>query len=346
MDIQELQQIAESSMTENHINFVNRGAYNNWTRDRNRTKLDEISINPRLLRDITGRDISTTVQGEKISFPVMCAPAGGQCASHPDGELATARAAGRAGTLMVLPVGSGYTIEQVSEVATGPIWFQHIHYSDGITEEFLPRLKPAGYSAVVLTVDAIGPFNLDKAIPTRHASIEGKMFGSLEGHDELLDKNGSVQWEPPNITWQRLKWIKTLSDDLPLIIKGIRNAEDALLCAEYDVDGVVVSNHGGRQFDGGRSSIEILPEVVNAIGDYLEVYFDSGVRSGLDVFKALAMGARAAFVGRPIHWGLAHDGEAGVSLALEILRSEFDKVFAFSGCRNVAEVNRDYVKLI
>ena len=164
------------------------------------------------------------------------------------------------------------------------------------------------------------------------------MFGSLEGHDELLDKNGSVQWEPPNITWQRLKWIKTLSDGLPLIIKGIRNAEDALLCAEYDVDGVVVSNHGGRQFDGGRSSIEILPEVVNAIGDYLEVYFDSGVRSGLDVFKALAMGARAAFVGRPIHWGLAHDGEAGVSLALEILRSEFDKVFAFSGCRNVSKL--------
>ena len=158
--------------------FVRRGTGGNWTRDRNRAKLDEIAVNPRLLVSIADRDLSTTVLGHQISFPVMCAPAGGQCGSHPDGELATARAAGAAGTLMALPISSGYGLEEVADAATGPIWFQHIHYNDGVSEELLPRLKPAGYSAVVLTVDVLGPFPLGA-----HASPEpgdmAPMFGSL-----------------------------------------------------------------------------------------------------------------------------------------------------------------------
>lgn len=341
--IGELQELAEKVMSPGHSKFVRRGSYEDWTRDRNRAKLDEIALNPRLLRDTTDRDLSTTVLGERISFPVMCAPAGGQCDSHPDGEPATARAAGAAGTLMALPVGSGYTIEEVAQAATGPIWFQHIHYSDAVSEIFLPKLRPAGYSAVVLTVDALGPFDLEKRPHGCGGSIEGNMFGSLRGYDELLDDHGMVRWIPPNITWDRLDWIRSLSDGLPLVIKGIRNVADALLCVEHGVDGIVVSNHGGRQFDGGRSSIEILPEVTDAVGDKLEVYFDSGVRSGLDVLRAMALGARAVFVGRPVHWGLAYGGEAGVSLALEILRAEFDKVLAFSGCRSVAEIGSEHV---
>jgi isopentenyl diphosphate isomerase/L-lactate dehydrogenase-like FMN-dependent dehydrogenase len=341
--IAELQQLAEKVMSPEHRLFVGRGSFGDWTRDRNRAKLDEISLNPRLLRDTTGRDLSTTVLGDRISFPVMCGAAGAQCASHPEGELATARAAGTSETLMALPVGSGYTIEEVSEAATGPIWFQHIHYSDAVSEIFLPRLKPAGYSAVVLTVDALGPFDLDKKLPGHGGSIKGKMFGSLRGHDELLNEHGMARWVPPNMTWDRLDWLRSLSGGLPLVIKGIRNVEDAQLCVEHGADGIVVSNHGGRQFDGGRSSIEILPEVADAVGDGLEVYLDSGVRSGLDVLRAMALGARAVFVGRPVHWGLAFGGEAGVSLALEILRAEFDRVLAFSGCRSVGEIGREHV---
>ena len=212
---------------------------------------------------------------------------------------------------MALPVGSGYSIEEVAAAATGPIWFQHIHYSDSVSENFLPRLKPAGYSAVVLTVDALGPFELDKRLPGPSGKIEGRMFGSLEGHEELLDDHGMARWIPPNITWDRLDWVRSLSGGLPLVIKGIRNAEDARLCVEHGVDGIIVSNHGGRQFDGGRSSIEVLPDVVDTVGDSVEVYFDSGVRSGLDVFRALVLGARAVFVGRVVHWGLAYGGEAG-----------------------------------
>ena len=341
--ISELQEFAERVMSPDHRQFVRRGSYGDWTRDRNRSELDEIALNPRLLRDTGDRDLSTTVLGERISFPVMCAPAGAQCASHPDGELATARGAGASETLMALPVGSGYSIEEVAEVATGPVWFQHIHYSDGVSEIFLPRLKPAGYSAVVLTVDAIGPFDLDRRLLGHGRAPERKMFGSLEGYEELLDEAGLAPWIPPNITWDRLDWLRSLSGGLPLVIKGIRNIEDAQLCVEHGVDGIVVSNHGGRQFDGGRSSIEILPEVADAVGDRLEVYFDSGIRSGLDVFRAMALGARAVFVGRPVHWGLAYGGDAGVSRALEILRAEFDKVLAFSGCRRPDEIGREHV---
>ena len=346
MTIPELQELAERMMPPDHREFVSGGTGANWTRDRNRTKLDEIALNPRLLRAVDDRDLSTTVLDEEISFPVMSAPAGAQWRTHPDGELATTRAAGAAGTLMALPVGSAYSIEEVAEAATGPLWFQHIHYNDAITENFLPRLKPAGYSALILTVDALGPFPLEEALSrSQSAPSLGRMFGSLRDWGELVDEHGLARWTPPNITWDRLGWIRSLSGGLPLVIKGIRNAEDALLCVEHGVDGVVVSNHGGRQFDGGRSSIEVLPEVAEAAGDRLEVYLDSGIRSGLDVFRALALGARAVFVGRPMHWGLAYDGEAGVRRALEILRAEFDKVLAYSGCTHVGDITGDYVVL-
>ena len=144
--------------------FVARGIGENWTRDRNRAKLDELALNPPVLVDTMERDLSTTVLGQRIEFPVMCAPAGGQTGSHPEGELAVARAAGAEGTLMALPTGSGHTFDEVGAVATGPVWFQHIHYSDGLTEEYLPLLKPAGFSALVLTVDVVGPFPMEDAL--------------------------------------------------------------------------------------------------------------------------------------------------------------------------------------
>ena len=340
----ELQRLAEMQMSPTQRDFVRRGWGGNWTRDRNRAKLDGIALAPRLLVSVADRDMSTTVLGEEISFPVMCAPAGGQCGSHPDGELATARAAGAAGTLMALPVGSGYSLEEVADAATGPLWFQHIHYNDAVSEELLPRLKPAGYAAVVLTVDVLGPFPLEAHASPKPTDV-GPMFGSLRDRPDLLGDDGTVRWEPPNMTWDRLDWLRTLSGDLPLVVKGIRNVEDAVLCVEHGVDGIVVSNHGGRQFDGGLSAIELLPEIADAVGDRLEVYMDSGVRSGLDVFRALAMGARAVFVGRPVHWGLAYGGEEGVRRALEMLRAELDRVLAFSGRATPADIRRSDVVL-
>ncbi len=343
--IAELRAAAESNMSPEQRHFVARGIGENWTRDRNREKLDEIALNPPVLMDTTERDLSTTVLGQRIEFPIMCAPAGGQTGSHPDGELAVARAAGAEGTLMAVPTGSAYTLDEVGAAATGPIWFQHIHYSDGLTEEYLPLLKPAGFSALVLTVDVVGPFPLmDNLLTSPSVPSEIRSFGNLRNRrPDLTDEGGFATWQPPNITWDRLDWLRELSGGLPLVLKGVRRLDDARRCLDYGVDGVIVSTHGGRQFDGGLSSIELLPQFVDVLGDQVEVYFDSGIRSGLDVFRVLALGARAVFVGRPVHWGLAYDGENGVRLMLSILRAEFDKIMAYSGCSGVEQVTDDLV---
>ncbi len=342
--VAELQAMAELKMTLEQRHFVARGVGENWTRDRNRSKLDEIALDPPVLVDTTERDLSTTALGQRIEFPIMCAPAGGQTGSHRDGELAVARAAGAEGTLMALPTGSGHTFDEFAEAASGPIWFQHIHYSDGITEEYLPLLKPSGFSALVLTVDVVGPFPMTNAlhsISSVPSSI--RSFANLRQRPDLTDDTGFAEWQTPNITWDRLDWLRELTGGLPLVLKGIRREDDARRCLDYGVDGVIVSTHGGRQFDGGLSSIEFLPQFVEILGDEVEVFFDSGVRSGLDVFRAMALGARAVFVGRPVHWGLAYDGEAGVRLMLAILRAEFDKVMAYSGCSTVSEITGDKV---
>ena len=342
--ITELQAMAQSKMAPDQRYFVARGIGENWTRDRNRAKLDEIALNPPVLVDTTERDLSTMVLGQRIEFPIMCAPAGGQTGSHPDGELAVARAAGAEGTLMALPTGSAYTFEEVAAAATGPLWFQHIHYSDGLTEEYLPLLKPAGFSALVLTVDVVGPLPMAEALLTTPAiPSKIKAFANLRHRPDLTDEGGFAEWDPPNITWDRLDRLRELSGGLPLVLKGVRRTDDARRCLDYGVDGVIVSTHGGRQFDGGLSSIELLPQFVDILGDRVEVFFDSGVRSGLDVFRAMALGARAVFVGRPVHWGLAYDGERGVRLMLSILRAEFDKIMAYSGCPTVDQITEDLV---
>lgn len=342
--IAELQAAAELKMAPDQRYFVSRGVEQNWTRDRNRTKLNEIALNPPVLVDTTQRDLSTTVLGQRIEFPIMCAPAGGQTGSHPDGELAVARAAGAEGTLMALPTGSAYTFNEVGAAATGPVWFQHIHYSDGLTEEYLPLLKPAGFSALVLTVDVVGPFPMaDGLLTTPSIPLKIKSFANLRQRPDLTDEGGFAEWEPPNITWDRLDWLRELSGGLPLVLKGIRRTDDARRCLDYGVDGVIVSTHGGRQFDGGLSSIELVPQFADILGDKVELFFDSGIRSGLDVFRAMALGARAVFVGRPVHWGLAYDGENGVRLMLSILRAEFDKIMAYSGCSSVDRITKDLV---
>lgn len=331
-------------MAPDQRHFVARGVEENWTRDRNRTKLNEIALNPPVLVDTTQRDLSTTVLGQRIEFPIMCAPAGGQTGSHPDGELAVARATGAEGTLMALPTGSAYTFDEVAAAATGPLWFQHIHYSDGLTEEYLPLLKPAGFAALVLTVDVVGPFPMaDALLTTPSIPSKIKAFANLRQRPDLTNEGGFAEWEPPNLTWDRLDWLRELSGGLPLVLKGVRRTDDAHRCLDYGIDGVIVSTHGGRQFDGGLSSIELLPQFVDILGDKVEVFFDSGIRSGLDVFRAMALGARAVFVGRPVHWGLAYGGERGVRLMLSILKAEFDKIMAYSGCSTVDQVTEDLV---
>ena len=281
----DLEAWAKQQMPHDLWDFVAGGSADEITLRRNRTAFDAISINPRFLVDVSRRDLTTTVLGQTISFPVTVAPAGGQRQVHPEGERATARAAGAAGTLMALPTSSGYGIEEVAEVATGPLWFQLYHFNDEVTEILVTRAKTAGYKAICLTVDTPAPSPKDRDVRNRFVRLPEFYWGSLRDRPDLIALRDvgvpdTTDWNPSDytgLTWSRLDWLRSLTG-LPLVVKGIRTAEDAALCAEHGVDGIVVSNHGGRQLDSTRATIETLPAIAEAVGDRAEVYLDSGVR--------------------------------------------------------------------
>ncbi len=348
----DMESMAKEALPHNKWTFVDAGAADEITVRRNREAFDDITVNPRFLVDVGDRDLSVEVLGEKIAFPVMVAPAGSQRDVHPDGECATAAGAGALGTLYTLPTSSGYSIEEVAEVATGPLWFQLYHFDDEVTEILVTRAKSAGYKAICLTVDTPTPSPKERDVRNGHTPARGLYWGSLRDRPDLINRRGvgipdMMDWQPPGysgLTWERLDWLRDLTG-LPLVVKGIRTLEDAVACAEYGVDGIVVSNHGGRQLDCTRASIETLPEIADAVGDRLEVYLDSGVRRGMDVLKSIALGARGVFVGRPLFWGLSYDGAAGVSKMLDILRTEFDRAMAYCGCSSVSEIHRGLVSL-
>ncbi len=352
LNLFELEGLAKQKMPHNMWTFVDAASNDEITKNRNRESFERILVNARFLNDVSNRDLSTTVLGEKISFPVMVAPTGGQRQAHPDGERATATGAGAAGTLYTLPTSSGYSIEEVAEVATGPLWFQLYHFDDDVTEILVKRAKAAGYKAICLTVDTPVGSPKERDLRNEYAPMPGLHWGSLRDRPDLVERRGVgvpdlTDWDPPGyvgLTWDRLDWLRDLTG-LPLIVKGVRTVEDAIQCAEYGVDGIVVSNHGGRQLDGTPSSIETLAPIANAVGERLEIYLDSGVRRGLDVLKALSLGARAVLVGRPLYWGLAYDGADGVEYMLNLLRREFDRALAYMGCRTPAELNPSLVTL-
>ena len=348
----DFESLAKSRMPHDLFDYIPGGAVDEITLARNRGAFDEIALNPRVLVDVSSRDLSTSVLGHRIDFPVMIGPGGPQRQVHPDGEQATARAAGAAGTIMAVPTGSGYRVEEIADAASGPLWVQLYHFSDELTELLLTRAEAAAYSAVVLTVDApVRPLR-ERDLHNRFVPSRELVTGDLGGYGELLAAALLEAREDPTgqrlrfhgLTWSRLGWLRGLTG-LPLVIKGIMTVEDAVLCAEHGADAIVVSNHGGRTLDGAPASIEVLPEIAQAVGDRLEVYLDSGVRRGTDVLKALALGARAVLVMRPVFWGLAVEGEAGVLSVLKLLKAEFDRAMALCGFTSVAAIDRSAVTL-
>jgi 4-hydroxymandelate oxidase len=285
--------------------------------------------------------------GTEISFPVMISPAGGHKIAHPEGELATARGAGMSNTLMMLSTSSHYPMEDVEAAGTGPKWFQLYHRGHELTEMLVHRAEEAGFKAIVLTVDTPLPSPKERDVRNNYTNPFplGNFLATTEEMPVMSGVDEAPNWRPPLVpplTWKELDWLRGLTS-LPLVLKGIRIAEDAHIAAESGVNGILVSTHGGRQLDSTLGAIEMLPEVVEAVNGRCEVYLDSGVRRGSDVLKALALGARAVSIGRPLYWGLGVAGAEGVHGVLEILRKEFDQVMGFCGQTNAEELEPNLV---
>jgi 4-hydroxymandelate oxidase len=303
-------------------------------------------LRPRVLVDVGEVSTRTEVLGTEVSFPILIAPTAFQRLADPEGELATARAAAAAGTVMCLSTAAAVgPAELVAAVPGAPLWFQLYWSRDrGFTKELLAQVAEAGFRGLMLTVDfpvagnrerdTRSDFTLPDDLPQPNfpVPLSRKDVHAAIGH--IVD---------PTLTWRDLEWLRSACE-LPLLLKGVLTAEDALLAAEHGASGVVVSNHGGRQLDGVPAALDVLPEVVEAAGERVEVLVDGGVRRGTDVLKALALGARAVLSGRPILWGLAVGGEEGVARVLELLRVELELGLKLLGCSRPDEVTRAHVR--
>ena len=340
---------AKLVLPHNNWEFIEAGSMDEFTTRRNRSAFEDLKLRPRFLRDVQERKISTTVLGQEISMPVMVAPAGSHMLAHPDGEVATAQGAGRSDTLMMLSTSSNYSMEEVSDAATGPLWFQLYHRGYSFTEMLVHRAEEAGFKAIVLTIDT--PVASPKERDLRNRYKREHDLGNFRGMDAdrsvISGTDETEGWDvsyAPPITWRELEWLRGLTS-LPLVLKGIRTSEDAYEAVEHGVDGLLVSTHGGRQLDMTMGAIEMVPEVVEAARGRAEVYVDSGVRRGSDVIKALALGAKAVAIGRPLFWGLAIDGANGVHGVLELLREEVDRAMAFTGQSDVNALEPGVVQI-
>ena len=310
-------------------------------------------IVPRMLRDVSVRDLSTTVLGTELPAPIALAPIGLQTIVHPDGELAVARAAAAVGMPMAVSTMTSETLEAVAHTGSGPKWFQLYWPTDReLMQSFVDRAEAAGYRAVIVTLDTFlpgwKPRDLDNAWQPYLRGIGLANYLSDPVFRARLDKLPEEdpqaamyefvgQFSNPRLTWDEVAFLRA-STTLPIALKGILHPDDACRARDHGIDAVVVSNHGGRQVDGAVATLDALPAIVDAVGEDMEVLLDSGIRTGADALKPLALGADAVFVGRPYLWGLGVGGEAGVLAVLRGLLAEFDLTLGLCGCATPAEL--------
>jgi 4-hydroxymandelate oxidase len=286
-------------------------------------------------------------------MPIMVAPTAYQKLAHPDGELATARAAGQSNTIMVASTIATYDLEAIAKAATGPLWFQlYVQPERGLARDLARRAEAAGYRALCLTVDTPQLGRRERDVRNAFTLPTGIRMMNFEGGRSEMPRRAppgtsamaaySANLLDPSLTWDAIAWLQS-ETKLPIVVKGIIAAEDARIAVESGAAAVLVSNHGGRQLDACEPTLAALPHVVEAVAGRVEVYLDGGVRRGTDVVKALALGARAVLVGRPVIWGLAADGQAGVHRALEMLREELILALKLAGCPRVAALGPEFI---
>ncbi len=372
LTIADLKSLARRRVPKMFFDYADSGSWTEGTYRANESDFEAIKLRQRVLVDMTNRSLKSEMIGQPVAMPVALAPTGLTGMQHADGEMLAAKAAEEFGVPFTLSTMSICSIEDVASVTSKPFWFQlYVMKDREFIENLIDRAKRAGCSALVVTADlqilgqrhkdlrnglsappkftpkhiwqmATRPqWCLDMARTKRHG------FGNIVGHAKNVSDLSSLSvWTAeqfdPRLSWTDIAWIKERWNG-KLIIKGILDEEDARAAADTGADAIIVSNHGGRQLDGAPSSISMLPKIVEAVGDRIEVHLDSGIRSGQDVLKAVALGAKGTYIGRPFLYGLGAMGKEGVELALNIIRKEMDITMALCGKRDIKAVDRSVI---
>jgi L-lactate dehydrogenase (cytochrome) len=376
INIEDLRRLARKRLPRVVFDFLDGGAENEMTLAANCAAFDNFSFRPRHAVALPQCDLHTKVLGFDVSFPALLAPVGCARVMHPEGEIGAARATGAAGTVYILSSASGHLLEDVKAASSGPLWYQlYLVGGRAATEAILERAWKSGFSGLVVTIDTpvagmrerdfrnglkelagddalaklpflpqllarprwLANFFIDGGMPTLpNILVPG------QGPKPLLRMSAAL--ERAAVTWKDFQWIREVWPG-PIIVKGVLTAEDAQRAVDHGAVAVVVSNHGGRQLDGAPATLQVLPEVVQAVGSQVEVLMDGGIRRGSDIIKAICLGARAVLVGRAYAYGLAAAGEAGVTRALEILRADVERTLRLLGCPSVDQLDRSYLNV-
>lgn len=346
LNIADYGRAAREKLPKDVLGYYEGGALDEITLRENTTGWERLKLYYKVLAGVGPREMSTTILGQSISMPICVAPTAFHKLACEEGELASARAAKAARTLFILSSLSNTPMEKVFAEAASPKWFQLYVYKDReITRALVQRAEAAGAEAIVLTVDAPGLGTRERDVRNRFRLPEGLAVANLaplgKGNMPEVEGSGLAAYVRDNfksdLGFDDLDWLCGCTQ-LPVVVKGICRGDDALRSAEHGAKAVVVSNHGGRQLDTAPATCEVLPHVADAVGDRCEVYVDGGIRRGSDVLKAIALGARAVLVGRPILWGLTVNGEQGAAQVLEILHRELDEAMLLCGCTTLADI--------
>jgi 4-hydroxymandelate oxidase len=353
INLLELEALAKEKLETSAYDYYRSGSWDETTLRENRAAFERIKVFYRVMVDVSRRDASLELFGERIASPILIAPTAFHRLAHADGELATVRAAGSAKTAMVLSSLANTRVEDVLAEATGPVWFQlYINQDREFTRELVARVEAAGCTALQLTVDTPEWGRRERDVRNNFHLPPGlSAINLLRSNErgEAIGQSGAGMGQAfswvidASLTWKDVDWLCSLTK-LPVLVKGVCRADDAVRALDHGAKGVIVSNHGGRQMDSAPGTIDALPRVAEAVEGRVPVLLDGGVRRGLDVLKAIALGATAVQIGRPVLWGLAIDGQKGVERVLEMLRQELDLAMALAGCPDLKSITRDLVE--
>ena len=368
-NVDDLRLLAKRRLPGGVFDYFDGAAEDEMTKVENSSAFSKVELRPRVLVDVSSIDTSTTIMGQPVPFPIALSPTGFTRIAHPDGELAVARVAGAVNLPYTLSTLGTRSIEEVAKVATGPLWYQLYVWKDrGLSRELVERARDNGYKAIMLTVDTpvfgrrerdvrrgftlppkIGletfvdgilhpkwTWDFVRSEPITFSAVAGRK--SVDGSTAVTLSDYVNSQFDPTLSWKDLDWIREVSG-LPLMLKGIQSVEDAKLAVELGVDAIALSNHGGRQYDGAPAPVALLPRVVDAVGDSIEVLVDGGVRRGSDVVKACALGARAVMFGRPYLYGLGAGGEMGVRWAIDHITSGVTRTMGLIGETSITKLS-------